>query len=111
MKTLGDKTIGVAVKTSFCNFKCAIQGEVFPRMKRYCFFPDSPKEVRGHIHYGGSGLGPSISTEMRGGAVGFASELKNGSTFCFYVKAGRSQPSPPETLFPDFSPDRKVEVN
>jgi len=90
MKTLGYKTIGVAVKTSFCNFKCAIQGEVFPRMKRHCSFPDSGKEVRGHIHYGGSGLGLSISTEMHGGAVGFASELKNGNTFCFYVKARRS---------------------
>jgi len=50
MKTLGYKTIGVAVKTSFCNFKCAIQGEVFPRMKRHCSFPDSGREVRGHTY-------------------------------------------------------------
>ncbi|OCL02455.1 hypothetical protein AOQ84DRAFT_182167 [Glonium stellatum] len=70
---------------------------------------------RTHIHYGGSGLGLFISrrlTEMQGGAVGFTSQPKIGSTFCFYVKARRSQPPLTETCPLDLFPDRrKVEVN
>ncbi|MBE7180457.1 MAG: response regulator [Terriglobus roseus] len=56
------------------------------------FSQASPKT---HIHYGGSGLGLFISrrlVEMQGGAIGFASERKAGSTFSFYVKATRVAP-------------------
>ncbi|KAF2502660.1 hypothetical protein BU16DRAFT_16651 [Lophium mytilinum] len=56
------------------------------------FSQASPKT---HIHYGGSGLGLFISrklAEMQGGAIGFDSTEKKGSTFSFYIKARRSRP-------------------
>lgn len=57
----------------------------------------SQASPRTHIRYGGSGLGLFISrrlTEMQGGAIGFSSTSKVGSTFSFYIKARRSQPPP-----------------
>ncbi|KAL1622661.1 hypothetical protein SLS56_008643 [Neofusicoccum ribis] len=58
----------------------------------------SQASPRTHIRYGGSGLGLFISrrlTEMQGGAIGFSSQTKVGSTFSFYIKARRSKaPSP-----------------
>ncbi|KAF1954573.1 hypothetical protein CC80DRAFT_475815 [Byssothecium circinans] len=53
----------------------------------------SQASPRTHIDYGGSGLGLFISrrlTEMHGGAIGFASQAKVGSTFSFYVKCRKS---------------------
>jgi CheY-like chemotaxis protein len=49
---------------------------------------------------GGSGLGLFISrrlTEMHGGAIGFASKAKVGSTFAFYVKCRKSNNVPRNT--------------
>ncbi|KAF2638197.1 hypothetical protein P280DRAFT_431327 [Massarina eburnea CBS 473.64] len=59
------------------------------------FYQGSP---RTHIDYGGSGLGLFISrrlTEMHGGAIGFSSQAKVGSTFSFYVKSRRIATPPP----------------
>ncbi|OCK83195.1 hypothetical protein K432DRAFT_280182, partial [Lepidopterella palustris CBS 459.81] len=67
--------------------------------KELLFARFSQASPRTHINYGGSGLGLFISrrlTEMQGGAIGFESEFKCGSTFSFYVKARRSQPAPLE---------------
>lgn len=62
------------------------------------FAQASPKT---HISYGGSGLGLFISrqlSEMQGGAIGFTSEQKEGSTFSFYVRARRSDPPAPNII-------------
>ncbi|KAK3060627.1 hypothetical protein LTS18_008112 [Coniosporium uncinatum] len=61
----------------------------------------SQASPRTHIHYGGSGLGLFISrrlTEMQGGAIGFSSESKSGSTFSFYVTARRSRVAQPQEV-------------
>ncbi|KAF2101968.1 hypothetical protein NA57DRAFT_33761, partial [Rhizodiscina lignyota] len=60
--------------------------------KNLIFLRFSQASPRTHINYGGSGLGLFISrrlVEIQGGAIGFASERKAGSTFSFYVKASR----------------------
>jgi CheY-like chemotaxis protein len=56
----------------------------------------SQASPRTHIHYGGSGLGLFISrrlTELQGGAIGLASEFKQGSTFSFYIKTRQTKPA------------------
>ncbi|KAL1613547.1 hypothetical protein SLS54_010518 [Diplodia seriata] len=66
--------------------------------KELLFARFSQASPRTHIRYGGSGLGLFISrrlTEMQGGAIGFSSRPRAGSTFSFYVKARRSAPTPP----------------
>ena len=68
--------------------------------KELIFMRFSQASPRTHVHYGGSGLGLFISrrlTELQGGAIGFASEFKVGSTFSFYIRTERalSTVSPP----------------
>ncbi|OJD38897.1 hsp90-like protein [Diplodia corticola] len=66
--------------------------------KQLLFARFSQASPRTHIRYGGSGLGLFISrrlTEMQGGAIGFSSHTRGGSTFAFYVKARRSAPPTP----------------
>ncbi|EON60987.1 hypothetical protein W97_00197 [Coniosporium apollinis CBS 100218] len=67
--------------------------------KELLFARFSQASPRTHVQYGGSGLGLFISrrlTEMQGGAIGFLSQERAGSTFAFYVRARRKIASPVE---------------
>lgn len=60
----------------------------------------SQASPRTHVQYGGSGLGLYIVralAELHGGQIGFTSTPGIGSTFGFFVKAGRCN-TPPEEL-------------
>lgn len=74
----------------------------------------SQASPRTHIRYGGSGLGLFISrrlTEMQGGAIGFSSRTRAGSTFSFYIKARRSTPPTPlDVIANDPDPDEMSDV-
>ncbi|KAF2475283.1 uncharacterized protein BDR25DRAFT_279297 [Lindgomyces ingoldianus] len=109
----GDKTLKADWKrgpTIYLQFSVSDTGRGLSDDEKALLFERfSQASPRTHIHYGGSGLGLFISrrlTEMQGGAIGLASQLKKGSTFSFYVKGRRTTPSNPRrgsipNIFPE----------
>ncbi|KAK4155562.1 hypothetical protein C8A00DRAFT_31608 [Chaetomidium leptoderma] len=75
--------------------------------KRILFQRFSEASPRTHVQYGGSGLGLFICrtlTELQGGQIAVQSKKGEGSTFGFYIKGRKLNPSPANSPFPTPAP-------